>query len=161
MSQCFQLAPLIRHLVIGPEPHGPSRTLPRHQPGVIMTDFDLNLLTVKATREETLLPNLEVFEASFTTNFSDEELLKFINGRLDLEALRSGIAALKCVRMAFNRPRERDITADVERYAKAAGIDFNLELAYLPEPSSATDPLSPSFGLTEDGRSWHLQDIED
>ncbi|KAF8962988.1 hypothetical protein BDZ97DRAFT_1822479 [Flammula alnicola] len=63
--------------------------------------------------------------------------------------------------MTFDRQRQRDIAADVERHAKAAGIDFNLELAYLPEPLSASDPLSPSFGLTEDGRSWHLQDIEE
>ncbi|KAF8962996.1 hypothetical protein BDZ97DRAFT_1822531, partial [Flammula alnicola] len=157
------LAPLIRHLVIGPEPDGPSRTIPGHssRPGTAKMDkFDLKQLTFKASWEETLLPALEVFEASLMKNFSDEDLLKFIIGRLDLEALRSGIAALKSVRMTFDRPRERDITADVERHAKAAGIDFNLELAYQPEPSSATNPLSPSFGLTADGRSWHLQDIE-
>ncbi|KAF8962993.1 hypothetical protein BDZ97DRAFT_1822522 [Flammula alnicola] len=63
--------------------------------------------------------------------------------------------------MTFDRPRQRDITADVERHAKAAGIDFHLELAYLPEPWSATNLLSPSLGLTADGRSWHLQDIEE
>ncbi|KAF8962982.1 hypothetical protein BDZ97DRAFT_2059312 [Flammula alnicola] len=68
ISQCLQRAPLIRHLVIGPEPHGPSRTLPRHRPGMILTILDLNLLMVKAAREETLLPNLEVFEVSLTTD---------------------------------------------------------------------------------------------
>ncbi|KAF8963004.1 hypothetical protein BDZ97DRAFT_1065416 [Flammula alnicola] len=164
ISECFRLAPHIRHLVVGPEPSGPSRIISRQRPRMRQRDnFNLTTITVKETRkiEKTRLPRLEIIEASLMKNFSDDDLLKFIVRRLDHEAARSGIAILKCVRMTFDRPRERDIAPDVDLYAKAAGIDFKLELTYHPGPPSVDNPLSPSFGISEDGLSWNLPDIDE
>ncbi|KAF8963001.1 hypothetical protein BDZ97DRAFT_1758952 [Flammula alnicola] len=152
------------HSVNHKEPAGLSRTISvqwpgRFRMGFLGDHFDLNLLAVKATPERTVLASLEVFEATLVANFSDDDLLKFIIGRLDPEASRSGIAALQCVRMTFHRRRQRDITADVEHHAKAAGIDFKLELIYQPDPHE--NPLSTSSGIKVDGRSWDLPDIDE
>lgn len=46
------------------------------------------------------------------------------------------------------RRRQKDITEDVSRLAKEAGIEVKLELTYPPESSQFLERLSPSFKLT-------------
>lgn len=70
--------------------------------------------------------------------------------------LINGIAVLRTVIVEFDREKQFDIKEEVMNAAKEAGVDdFKLELYYLSEKPGHLEPLSPSFGLTDDGRSWH------
>jgi hypothetical protein len=54
---------------------------------------------------------------------------------------------------------QKDITEEVSRLAKEAGVEMRLDLAYAPESSRFLDRLSPSFGLTSNDGTWSSEII--
>ena len=109
--------------------------------------FDLKVLSI-GSEAEILLPRLEFLEAYNLASFTDEDLLDLITSRINASQ-RGETAALKSVKMSFDRRRQKDITEEVSRLAKEAGIEVKLDLDY-PPVSQLFDPLSPSFGF-----EWH------
>jgi hypothetical protein len=101
----------------------------------------------------TPVPRLEYLEAYQLSSLTDEDLLKLIASRIDASK-RGETAALKSVKVHFQRRRQKDITGEVSRLAKEAGIEVKLDLTYPPEGSKFFDRLSPSFGLTPHDCMW-------
>ncbi|KDR83118.1 hypothetical protein GALMADRAFT_88974 [Galerina marginata CBS 339.88] len=168
----FRFASQLTHLILGPRPRNGSHYGDFGHylgPG----NFTLDLLTVdeeldpSISEKEILLPNLEVFEAYVpVSTFSDEILQRFILGRLG-DPARKGVASLKKVTINFDRPKfeSLDISEEVYRRAKAAGVEIELDLRYITtEPranSKYIDIFSPWYGLTEESdRSWTFADLE-
>jgi len=119
--------------------------------------FDLKLLSIGSS-PVTPLPRLESLEAYNLESLTDEDLLDVIMSRIN--AFKRGeIAALKSVKAYFQRPLQKDITEDVSRLAKEAGVEVKLYLAYAPPSSRFFDRLSPSFGLTFNDSIWSSESI--
>jgi len=95
----------------------------------------------------TLLPRLESVEAYYLSSLTDEDLLDMITSRIHASQ-RGEVAALRSVKILFQRHRQKDITEDVSRLAKEAGIEVKLDLTYVAESPILLDRLCPSFGLT-------------
>ena len=114
--------------------------------------FDLKLLSIGSS-PVTPLPRLESLEAYDLASLTDEDLLDLITGRINAFKRRE-IAALKFVKIYFQRRRQKDIAEEVSRLAKEAGVEVKLDLTYVPEGSRSLDRLSPSFGLTPNGCMW-------
>ena len=150
--ECLQRGAQVTRIVFGRPPIPftfsgvpPLRAL--NNPDVIRQDhFDLKILSIGSV-EMTLLPRLEFVEAYYLSSLTDEDLLDMITSRIHASQ-RGEVAALKSVKMLFQRHRQKDITEDVSRLAKEAGIEVELELTYAAESAISLDRLSPSFGLT-------------
>jgi hypothetical protein len=119
--------------------------------------FDLKLLSIIQSAV-TPLPRLESLEAYNLASLRDEDLLDLITSRIN--AFKRGeIAALKSVKLYFQRRRQKDITEEVSRLAKEAGVEVKLDLTYAPEGPRCFDRLSPSFGLTSNDGTWSSEII--
>ena len=143
----------VTHLVFGKPPHPDV-----YYPSLVDQDlehpdvFNLKLLSIGSSLV-TPLPRLESLEAYYLASLTDENLLDVIISRIN--AFKRGeIAALKSVKIYFHRLMQKDITEDVSRLAKEAGIELKLDLAYGSLAPRFTDPLSPSFGLTSNDSIW-------
>ena len=148
----------VTHLVLGKPPQPDTYYPPLIDPDVGCPDlFDLRLLSIGLS-SVTLLPGLEFLEAYHLASLTDEDLLDVIICRIN--AFKRGeIAALKFVKIYFQRPMQKDITEDVSRLAKEAGVEVKLDLAYAPPGSRFFDRLSPSFGLTFNDSIWSSEII--
>jgi hypothetical protein len=143
--ECLQRGARVTRIVFGKPPHANA---PRVLPDTIPPDIvDLRILSI-GSLDLNPLPRLESLEAHQLSNLTDEDLLDVITSRIN--ASKQGeTAALKSVKISFQRPRQKDITEDVSRIAKEAGIEVKLDLTYLPEEGfTFLKRLSPSFGLT-------------
>jgi hypothetical protein len=105
-----------------------------------------------------LFPLLEVFEAyDFAGIVSDTLLLKFIMARIDAAMSNTGVSKLRKVVVEFDRTRQIDIAPQALDYARAAGIELEIDLTYLPDEEwDLAEMLSPSYGLFKDDISWPL-----
>jgi hypothetical protein len=119
---------------------------------------DLRILST-GSLDVNLLPRLECLEAHRLSSLTDEDLLDVITSRIDASK-RGETAALKSVKISFQRQRQKDITEDVSRLAKEAGTEVKLDLTYLPEEGfQFVERLSPSFGLTSNDDMWSSEMI--
>jgi len=165
-EECLRYGGSVTHLVFGkpPPPNAPGHLFypPLTDPDVIRPDlFDLRALSIGPTHSATTtppVPRLEFLEAYQLSSLTDEDLLKLIASRIDAFE-RGETAALKSVKIYFQRRRQRDITEEVSRLAKEAGIEVKLDLTYPPEGSRFFDRLSPSFGLTSNDCMWSSEMI--
>jgi hypothetical protein len=153
IQECLRRGQRVTRVVFGKPPPGYFSPPPLINPDKIHPDrFDLRILLVGSV-ETTLLPRLESLEAYYLSSLSDEDLLEVITSRIN--AFKRGeTAALKVVTIHFQRYRQKDITEDVSRLAKEAGIEVKLDLNYPPESSKLLDRLSTSYGLTSNGGTW-------
>jgi len=144
-QECLRHGARITHVVFGKPP--PAKALGRRNPDMSRPDmFDLRILSV-GPLDVSPLPRLESLEAYQLSSLTDEDLLDLITSRIN--AFKRGeTAALKSVKIYFLRPRQQDITEDVSRLAKEAGIEVKLDLTYQPESPS------PSFGVTSNDCTW-------
>jgi hypothetical protein len=162
IQECLRYGERVTHMVLGKSPRtDPSGHIlypPPFDQNVVRPDnFDLMLLSIGSSAVAPF-PNLEYLEAYNLASLADEDLLEVITSRID--AFKRGeIAALKFVKIYFQRRRQKDITEEVFRLAKEAGIEVKLDLIYSPDGSRFFDPFSPSFGLTSDDRMWSSQII--
>ena len=144
----------VTHIVFGrPPPSNGSGPFPLMDPYVARPDtLDLKLLSITSP-QETPLPKLESLEAYLIVSFTDEDVLDLIKSRIN--AFKRGEAtALKSVKIYFQRRKQKDITEDVSRLAKEAGVEVKLDLVYAKEGSKFHDRLSPWFGLSLNDCSW-------
>jgi hypothetical protein len=119
--------------------------------------FDLKILSI-GSGGATLLPRLESLEAYQLSSLTDENLLDVITSRINASQ-RGETATLKSVKIKFQRPRQKDISENVTRLAKEAGIEVKLDLTYPPEGYRSIDRLSPSFGFTSNDDMWSSEMI--
>ena len=162
VQECLQRGERITHLVFGkPPPALPSGHIfypPPFDEDVVRPDrFDLKLLSIGSSAV-TLLPRLESLEAYHLSSLTDEDLLDLITSRLDAFR-RDQTTPLKSVKIYFQRRIQKDITEEVSRLAKEAGVEVKLDLTYVPEGSRFFDRLSPSFGLTSNDCMWSAEII--
>jgi len=152
-QECLQRGEQVTHLVFGKPPHPDMNYPPLVDQDLVHPDvFDLKLLSIGSSPMAPL-PRLESLEAYNLESLTDEDLLDVIMSRIN--AFKRGeIAALKSVKAYFQRPLQKDITEDVSRLAKEAGVEVKLYLAYAPLGSRFFDRLSPSFGLTLNDSIW-------
>ena len=161
-QECLRRGERVTHMVIGkPSPTDLSGQIfypPFLDQDVVRPDhFDLKLLSVGSSAV-TPFPRLESLEAYHLARLTDEDLLDLITSRTN--AFKRGeIAALKSVKINFRRRRQKDITEEVSRLAKEAGVEVKLDLTYAPEGSRVFDHLSPSFGLTPNDCMWSSEVI--
>ena len=143
--ECLQHGAQVTRIVFGKPSHANT---PRVLPDTIPPDIvDLRFLSI-GSLDMNPLPRLESLEAHHLSSLTDEDLLDVIASRINAFK-RGGTAALKSVKISFQRRRQNDITEDISRIAKEAGIEVKLDLTYLPEEGSTfLKRLSPSFGLT-------------
>jgi uncharacterized protein YqcC (DUF446 family) len=131
---------------------------PFTDPDVVRPDhFDLKILSI-GSGAVTLLPRLGSLEAHHLSSLTDEDLLDVITSRINAFQ-RGETAALRSVKIDFQRPRQKDITEDVTRLAKEAGIEVKLDLTYPSEGYRFFDRLSPSFGFTSNDDMWSSETI--
>ena len=143
--ECLQRGARVTRMVFGKPPYvNGLRVLPDTIPPDIV---DLRILST-GSLDMNPLPRLESLEAYQLSSLTDEDLLDVITSRIN--ASKQGeTAALKSVKISFQRRRQKDITEDVSRIAEEAGIEVKLDLTYLPEEGfTFLKRLSPSFGLT-------------
>ncbi|KAF8800302.1 hypothetical protein BYT27DRAFT_7313919 [Phlegmacium glaucopus] len=100
-----------------------------------------------------LFPSLEVFEAYSISSVTDEILLEFIMARIDATRSKTAVSKLRKVLVHFRRTRQIDIVPEALAYARASGIELELDLRYYPEKEVAK-AWSPSFGLSDEDTSW-------
>ena len=161
-QECLRRGERVTHLVFGkPPPTDPSGHIfypPFFDQDVLRLDnFDLKLLSIGPSSMAPL-PKLESLEAYNLASLADEDLLALITSRID--AFKRGeIAALKSVEIYFQRRRQKDITEEVSRVAKEAGIEVKLDLIYPPDGSRFFARFSPSFGLTSNDCMWSSEII--
>jgi len=150
----------ITHIVFGRP--SPSNFASSHSslmdPYVARPDVvDLNLLSINSSAE-TLLPRLQSLEAYRIASFTDEDVLDLIKSRIN--AFKRGeTTALNSVKIHFQRRKQKDITEDVSRLAKEAGVELKLDLIYAKKGPKFYDHLSPSFGLSLNDCSWSSEII--
>ena len=157
IQECLQRGELVTHLVFGkPPPTLPSGQIfyaPPFDEDVVRPDhFDLKLLSIGSS-SVTPLPRLESLEAYNLVSLKDEDLLDLVTSRLNAFK-RCEVAALKSVKIYFQRQRQKDIAEQVSQLAKEAGVEVKLDLTYMSEGSRLFDRLSPSFGLTPSDCMW-------
>jgi len=136
IQECLRRGEGVTHVVLGKPPFtNPSGHIyypPSFDEDVVRPDdFDLKLLSIGSSAVLPL-PKLESLEAYDLESLADEDLLDLITSRIN--AFKRGeIAALKSVKVYFQRQRQKDITEEVFRCAKEAGFEFKLDLTYAPE----------------------------
>ena len=145
IQDCLRLGEQVTHVVFKKH-HGYPFWFNTDPDSIHLDHFDLKILSI-GSGDETLLPRLESLEAHNLLSFTDQDLLDLITSRIDASQWGE-MAALKFVKMSFQRQRKRDIIEEVSWLAKEAGIEVKLDLDYLPEGSQSIDPLSPSFLFT-------------
>jgi len=144
IQECLQRGAQVTHLAFG---RPPSANASREYPDEVLPDvFDLRLLSISSL-DVSPLPKLESLEAHQLSSLTDEELLEVISGRINASK-RGKTAALKSVKVSFQRQRQKDITENVYQLAEEAEIEMELDLTYLPKELKFLKRLSPSFGLT-------------
>ena len=161
--ECLRRGERVTRVVFGNPP--PTTASGHHlfpppftDPDVVRPDpFDLKILSI-SSGTVTLLPRLESLEAYRLSSLTDEDLLDVIMSRINAFQ-RGEAAALKSVKIYFQRPRQKDITEDVTRVAKESGIEVKLDLTYTPEGNKFFDRLSPSFGFTSNHDMWSSEMI--
>ena len=158
-KECLQRGEQVTRVVFGKPPFAnTSGHLFNADPDVVHQDrFDLKILSI-SSGAVTLLPRLEFLEAYNLSSLTDEDLLDMITSRINASQ-RGEAAALKSVKIYFQRQRQKDISEEVSRLAKEAGIEVKLDLDYPTEGSRFFDPLSPSFGFTSDNDTWSSEMI--
>ena len=145
-QECLRRGAHVTHIVFGKPPGANAH--PHRSPHLDI--FDLRILSIGPLGVSPL-PRLESLEAYQLSSLTDEDLLDVITSRIN--TFKQGeTAALKSVKISFQRRRQKDITEDVSRIAKEAGIEVKLGLTYLPEEPDheLLKHLSPSFGLPSD-----------
>ena len=157
IQECLRRGERVTHLVFGkPLRKNPSGHIfypPLFDHDMVHPDFfDLKLLSNDSSAA-LQLPRLESLEAYNLASLTDEGLLDFITSRINASKWGE-IAVLKSVKIYFQRRRQKDITEEVSRRAKEAGIELKLDLTYAPEGSRFFDRFSPSFGLTSNDCMW-------
>ena len=155
-QECLRRGERVTHVVFGKPPFAntSNHLFPFNMdPDVIHRDpFDLKVLSIDS-EAVALLPRLESLEAYNLSSLTDEDLLNVITSRI--KAFRRGeTAALNSIKISFRRQRQKDISEEVSRLAKAAGIEVKLDLDYPPQGSRFFDPLSPSFGFISRDDIW-------
>jgi hypothetical protein len=154
----YTLVPSVTHLVLGRSPKRRYRYFPSHYAhpehgNLINTLYEVKHQYSPDSVPTVLFPSLEVFEAYDISSVPDTILLKFIMERIDAARSNTGVSKLRKVVVEFSRTRQTDIAPQVSDYARAAGIDFELDLTY--HTGKELDvTLSPSFGLSMDDVSW-------
>ena len=163
IQECLRRGEGVTHIVLGKPPRtDPSGHIyypPFFDEDVVRPDnFYLKLLPIGSS-SVLPLPKLESLEAYDLASLADEDLLDLITSRIN--AFKRGeIAALKCVKIYFQRSRQQDITEEVSRLAKEAGIEVKLNLIYAQlDDSRFLDRFSPSLGLTSDDCMWSSEII--
>lgn len=162
----------LKHLVLGEEPTGPSRSIdvspykygPRH--------FHLDLLIPDGDPEspndsnpEILLPSLEIFESIAVSGFSEETLLRFIQTRL--RSFSAGrVSLLSRIRVKFNYVVENakmdpdTLFWAIAECAEETGVSPHLSLEIRHEETNGrTGHLSPYYGVGYNERTWSHMDI--
>ena len=110
--------------------------------------FDLKLLSIGLSAL-TRLPRLESLEAYNLANLTNDDLLNMIMSRIN--AFKRGeVGALKSVKIYFQRPIQKDITEEVFRLGKEAGVEAKLDLTYAPAGSKILDRLYGLLTLFDD-----------
>jgi hypothetical protein len=97
-----------------------------------------------------LLPLLEVFEAYDIPTVTDDILLQFITTRIDAARSNTCVAKLRKVLVQFSRTKQKDIVPEALAYARAAGIELELNLSYSVTEEAPPKLRPPSYGLSED-----------
>jgi hypothetical protein len=161
IQECLQRGERVTHIVFGKPPRTNPASVHLLYPSPSLFDddvvlrpdvFDLKLLSIVPSAV-TPLPRLESLEAYIPASLMDDDLLDLITSRIN--AFKRGeIAALKYVKLYFQRRRQKDITEEISRLAKEAGVEVKLDLTYAPEGPRCFDRLSPSFGLTSNDGTW-------
>ena len=162
IQECLRRGEGVTHIVLGKPPRTDP---PGHifyplfydQDMVRLDNFDLKLLSIGSSAMIPL-PKLESLEAHNLASLTDEDLLDLITTRINAFQ-RGEIAALQSVKIYFQRRRQKDITEEVSRLAKEAGIEVKLDLIYAPDGSTFLDRFSPSFGLTSNDCMWSSEVI--
>ncbi|KIM41498.1 hypothetical protein M413DRAFT_445486 [Hebeloma cylindrosporum] len=161
--ECLQRGERVTRVVFGGPP---STNVSGHQvshspfmdPDVVIRPdtFDLRILSI-GSGAVTLLPRLEYLEAYHLSRLTDEALLDIITSRIN-GFKRGETAALKSLKLSFKRKRQKDITEDVSRLAKEAGIEVKLDLTYLMEGCKFVEhtpqPLLTS-GFSPNNDMWY------
>ncbi|KIM44045.1 hypothetical protein M413DRAFT_443105 [Hebeloma cylindrosporum] len=168
--ECLRLTPKVTHLMINrapfPNPGSSIPFFPVHgfDPDFVRPDnIEMDVLCgdgaesdSPAVEPDLILPKLEILEAYDIRSFGDEQLLRFIANRTG-PSRKSGVTQLKRVTVHFLRPRQLDITGEVQRLAQAAGVDLHLDLSYAtagPKEFDRLSALSGSSGLTQYDPLW-------
>ncbi|KIM41494.1 hypothetical protein M413DRAFT_149619, partial [Hebeloma cylindrosporum] len=127
-QECLRHAAGVTHVAFG-------KPLLRVGDGLLHMDsdtppdnFDLRILCVGSSGV-TPLPRLESLEAYQLSSLTDDDLLDLITSRINA-SLRGETAALKFIKIDFLRRRQKDITEEVSRLAKEAGIEVKLDSTY-------------------------------
>ena len=145
--ECLRRGERVTRVVFGNRPHTTASghhlfrvPSPFTDPMVVRPDpFDLKILSISSGT----VPRLESLEAYHLSSLTDEDLPDVITSRINASQ-RGETAALKSVKIYFQRPRQKDITEDVTRLAKESGSEVKLDLIYPPEGNGFFDRLSPS-----------------
>ena len=151
-QECLRRGERVTHIVFG-DPPPTNASGGAFYPRLLDSDavqpdlFDLKILSIGSSVVTPLVPRLEYLEAYHLSSLSDEDLLDLITSRIN--AFKHGVttSCLKSVKIHFRRQRQMDITEEVSRLAKEAGVEVKLELAYASKLPRFLDRLSPSFGL--------------
>ncbi|PPR01591.1 hypothetical protein CVT26_013331 [Gymnopilus dilepis] len=170
------LSPTLTHLVFGQE--GWFRRPRSENGGHLPSPENIGLLewlsgsvdanssftdVVGASQEPMLLPHLKVFELSAGID-SDEQLLRFIKARI-IAASHGRCAPLEQIRLRFHRMRQVDIESELASFT--AGLPrqqpstLRLDLEYLPQAPTSTDPLSASYGVDPNDKFWNFSSINE
>ena len=161
IQECLRRGERVTHLVFGKPLRTNSSSQifhPHFDEDVVPPDvFDLKFLSIGSSAI-TPLPRLESLEAYNLASLTDDDLLDLITSRLNAFN-RGETTALKYVKLHFQRRRQKDITEDVFRLAKEAGVEVKLDLTYAPEGFRFLDRLSPSFGLRSNDSTWSSEII--
>ncbi|KAF8800298.1 hypothetical protein BYT27DRAFT_7064379, partial [Phlegmacium glaucopus] len=134
--KCSTLAPSLSHLVLGQSPkERPFRFVrfPHSHPEQVqlMTAlYKIKHQHFPDSAPTVLFPSLEVFEAYSISGVSDEMLLEFIIGRIDATRSNTAVSKLRKVLVDFTRTRQIDIVPEALAYARASGIELELDLTY-------------------------------
>jgi hypothetical protein len=165
----------LKHLVLGEEPTGPSRSIdvspykygPRHFPlNLLIPDEDPE--SPNGLNSEIFLPSLEIFESIHVSGFSDETLLRFIQARL--QSFSAGrVSLLSRIRVKFNYVAEEatmnpeTLSGAIVECAEKTGISPHLSLEILyEERKGRIGHLSPYYGVghySYNERTWNHMDI--
>lgn len=125
------------------------------------------LLVDSGSHSEPLLSHLQIFE-SCPTRQSDEEILRFITSRL--ASPPDKVAPLKLVRARFYRTKQSDIKQEVAQFLAGndleeensnIGAPIKLDLQYLPQLPTYSNPLSSSYAVDENDQYWNFSEINE
>jgi len=163
----------LKHLVLGDEPKGPSRSIersfsyrfaPHHFPlDLLIPEGDVE--SSNPLNSEILLPSLETFESIDICGFSEETLLRFFQARL--QSFSAGrVSLLSCIRVRFKHPADKAkvdseaFSLAVEECAERAGSPHVLVDIHHHKSGSRSGPLSPYYGIEcHRETTWNYMDI--